>query len=151
MKPIALLIEDSEGVAITWKRALEEIYEIKWADTLRKGVIMCSEIPPPKLILLDLRLGDSDDIATINAITTLQKLAPDCLVIVMSGYITPELLSLAIAKGAHGVHEKLSIKRSEDMWNSIQEAMLKAPPNVQKAAEFTRDIISRLTKTLHLL
>lgn len=153
MKPLILLIEDNDGIAITWRHALEPHANVKWAATLREGIIMCAEIPPPDVILLDLRMPDSpNEVDTLNAIATLQKLAPQSYVLIVSGYITPEIIALAMAKGAHGVHEKLSIQRTTDLWTNIQEAVNRGPSTSQQSlASYISDIISKLTQTLHLL
>lgn len=151
-KPVALLIEDNEGVATIWRNSLLPLdMEIRWSASLADGIALCRKIPPPCLILLDLRLEDSDAIHTIKAIATLQNIAPNAMIMVISGFITPELGQLAIANGAHAVHEKLSMQRYQDLWNSIQVALNKAPTNVQTALSYTNNLIKQLTQALHVL
>lgn len=150
-KPIALIVEDQGGIRAVWRRALEPLdMEIWEADNLREALEMSSKIPPPDLILLDLRLGDSNDMSTIGAIPTFKKGNPDVVIIVISGYATPEIATLAIQQGAHGIREKLDMNRSAELWAEIQLALKSAPKGAQKALEFTSDLIAKLSKTLVL-
>lgn len=151
MKPIALLIEDDPGVATVYRLSLEKLeMEVKWSESLAGGIRMCKEIPPPKLIILDLRLTDSNDQNTIHQIATLQNLAPESLILVVSGFITPALAQLAIENGAHGVYEKLKVQRMEDFWTGIEQALSRAPSKQQDALSYTNNLIHQLLTTLHL-
>lgn len=153
MKPIALIVEDDSNVASHWRNSLQKLdMESRWATNLKDALLLAKKIPPPSLILLDLNLeGGTTAIDTINAISELKTYSPEAVIIIISGFITPEITTLAIEKGAHGVRQKMDMQRSRDLWSEIETARSKAPINAQKALSYTSEIIRSLTNALKLL
>src|SRR5215467_8046118 len=60
-------------------------------------------MPPPDVVLLDLRLPDSNDLRLLEKIHTI---APAATVIVMTAFGTPEVTADAFTLGARGVLTK---------------------------------------------
>jgi len=150
--PIVLIVEDRPEVSLVWRRALEAYSEFGqieiWAvDNLAHAKQRCLEIPPPDLILLDLRLTDSKDIETLAAIEDLKRGNPDVCVLIISGHLTEDLVKLAIESGAHGVQEKMGMTRSAELWSVINTAVQHAPPNAQKAIPYLANLIEKLSQT----
>jgi len=71
----------------------------------RLGTLRFFERVPPGIaaVVLDLRLPDSQDLGLLRRI---REAAPDCRVIVMTAYGTPELVDEALKVGAVGVVDK---------------------------------------------
>lgn len=150
--PIVLIVEDRPEIAKIWTNALEEYaafgkIEIWHVDNLADAKRRSIEIPPPDLILLDLRLTDAKDIETLAAIREFKKGNPDLCVLIISGYLTPDLAKLAIEQGAHGIQEKMSITRTAELWAVINSAIQQAPPNARKAIPYLGNIIEKLSQT----
>jgi DNA-binding NtrC family response regulator len=146
-KPVVLIVEDRPEVADLWTRHLEPLQmEIRHALTLADAKILSKRVPPADLILLDLRLTDSRDENTLCAIKELTELNPNCAVLVLSGYVTPEMTKLAIEQGAHQVIEKQNIQRASDLWGFIKSYLGKAPQSVQKRMACTSDLIEKLSQ-----
>lgn len=149
MKATALIVEDQESVAYVWSMCLEKLeMVVRWARSLEEALEMALILPPPDLILLDLRLDDSGDLNTIRHIKDLKKGNPDAVVLVVSGYLTKELTEEAIKQGAAGAHEKMTMTRFIDLWACIADALTRAPANVQANMKFTSDLIASLTETM---
>lgn len=147
-----LIIEDRPEIRYIWKKYLSDLpirVDIREAPTLREGVLLSRKIPPPDLILLDLRLEDSHTPEnTIANQELLKSCNPNVVLVTISGYITPEIAELTVAKGAHGFIRKQEIERSSHLWEAIQAAISRAPAGAQKAMCHTSDIICQLTKAL---
>jgi DNA-binding NtrC family response regulator len=142
-----LIVEDRPEVARIWRRYLEPLeMEIRWAETLADAKAQSRKLPPPDLILLDLRLADSKDEETLKSIKELTELNPSCAVLVLSGYVTSEITKLAIEQGAHQVIAKLSVQRADDLWNFIKTFLDKAPQSVQARMARTATLIEKLSK-----
>lgn len=130
-----------------WERSLEPLgFDIRKAANLADAKIQAKRIPPSDLILLDLRLPDSNDASTIASIEELKALNPDCVVLVISGFLTPDLSKLAIEQGAASAIEKLSVTRAADLWEHFKRAIGNKGNGVQKRLACTMDLIERLSK-----
>lgn len=148
IKPVALLVEDRPEVAAIWARYLANLkMEVKWATSMAQAIEMSDEIPPPSLLLLDLVLPDSREAeATLINMKRLTRGNPDCAIIVISGFVTPEIASLAIMQGAHRVMEKLDVSRAQDLWLAINSTIAKGPKGFQACLENTRTLIDKLMR-----
>lgn len=145
-----LIVEDRPEISLIWKKHLKAKIgnqaDIREARTLADGISLSKKIPPPDLILLDLGLTDSNPIQTIAQQHILKASNPNVVLITITGLVTPELAEMTIENGAHAVAHKLNIQCSSDLWDVIQSAVDKAPPNAQKAIVHTSEIIARLIK-----
>lgn len=151
-KAIVLIVEDRPEMVTVWRRALEAYsefgqMEIWHVDNLADAKRLAFEIPPPDLILLDLRLTDSKDVETLAAIDHFKVGNPDVCIMIISGYLTPELAKMAIAQGAHGIQEKMSMTRSAELWTAISAAIQKAPPKAQKAIPYLTNLMEKLSQS----
>lgn len=151
-KPVALIVEDRPEVSTMWAHYLEELdMQVRIAPNLASAKSLSKEIPPPDLIILDLRLPDAHDIDTIGAIKELITPNPDCGVLVISGFLTPALTKLALEQGAHSAMEKMDITRGADFWGGIKKMLAVAPKNVGKRLKETGDLIERLSAKAGML
>lgn len=151
MKPIALIVEDSEPIARIWQECLEEIgMDTRVCGTLAEAKILARRIPPPDLLLLDLRLTDSFvPLKTVEGINELKANNPNMVVLVISGLITPEVAKVAIEKGAHAVIEKQALQTQKDLWMRIEEALKLAPPKAKDAMAYASSLIAKLTHSIY--
>ncbi len=152
-KPVALLVEDRPEVAHHWIRHLQSLnMEIKHALTMAEALLMANEIPPPSLILLDLILPDTYGAEqTLINIKKLTNGNPDCAVIVLSGFVTPDIANLAILQGAHRVMEKLDVRRAQDLWTAIKHTIDAGPKGFQACLRSTSNLIEKLSARVLLL
>lgn len=152
IKPVALIVEDRPEVALIWQKYLQPLeMEIRVALTLADAKIQSKVLPPPDLILLDLRLTDSKDTETLASIRELTAANPACAVLILSGYVTPEITEIAIREGAHQVMSKLAVDRAADLWGFMKNYLSKASPSVQKRMAHTSELIETLSSKLPLL
>ena len=100
-----ILVVDDERL-VRW--AIAETLADKGYDVLEAGDAasarraMQSTDAPPDLVLLDLRLPDSDDLALASQI---RAQAPDTPVVLMTAYGTPEIFTQAAALGIATVNK----------------------------------------------
>lgn len=98
-----VLIVDDEPL-IRWSLAetlVDRGYEVAEASDGRTAVQAVSETSVPfDVVLLDLRLPDSNDLRLLGQ---LRRLAPDARVILMTAFGTPELTQGALELGAYRV------------------------------------------------
>lgn len=121
---IVLIIEDSQPVMDLWYRFLKPVAcEIRQAMTLGEAFKLLKKIPPPDLILLDLRLPDSADAKeTLSKIPKLREQAPKAVVVVITGAGEDSLPILAREVGADGFFDKGSVIGQTKLLESIKEA-----------------------------
>ena len=121
-----LLIVDDEPL-MRWslgERLLSEGYTVIEAgdgacalDRVKRGE------PPVDLVLLDLKLPDSDGVSVLNRI---KGLNPECPVIMMTAFGTPETTAEALKRGAYRVLGKPF--NLDEMVHVVGEAL--GPPRV---------------------
>lgn len=93
-----LIVDDEPLIRWAVREALEDAgYRVVEAGSAREALTRIVDGDVVSVALLDLRLPDSDDLSLLRRI---RDVAPDCRVIVMTAYGTPELLSEAMTAGA---------------------------------------------------
>jgi DNA-binding NtrC family response regulator len=103
--PRRILIVDDEPL-IRWCIA-ETLgtagYGISQAQDAASALRALTDMPDPDVILLDLRLPDSNDLRLLERIRTI---APAAAVVIMTAFGTPEITSDALKLGARAVLTK---------------------------------------------
>lgn len=104
---VTILVVDDEPL-IRW--ALRETLESAGYAVVEAGSaseatsrISAAGAHSPKVALLDLRLPDSDDLSLLRLV---RVDAPNCQVIIMTAYGTPEILRDAVSLGAFSTISK---------------------------------------------
>ncbi len=102
----AVLIVDDEAL-IRWfvAESLETAgHQILEASNAREALAYFTDgANPVGVVVLDLKLPDSNDLGLLRRI---QQLAPQCRIILMTAHGTPEILDEAIRSGAFAVLPK---------------------------------------------
>ena len=98
----AVLIVDDEAL-IRWSIAesLEaEGHRIVEASSAKEALARIAADPHIGIVLLDLKLPDSDD---LGLLIRLRRLVPHCRIILMTAHGSPEILQQALREGAFNV------------------------------------------------
>jgi len=113
-----LVIDDEEDVHYSFQRILEsEGYEIHSATSARTALKKI-QVTPPDLILLDVRLPDTNGLELLKII---KGNCPEVLVIVMTAYGTSQSIIEAMQRGAYDfIVKPFDIPRMKQI---IQEAL----------------------------
>lgn len=95
-----LLVEDSRADADLTQMLLRDVGSVEHCTSLRSALERLADeaLPAPSLVLLDLTLPDSQGLAAIERLVSVQS--PP--VLVMSGNDDPELARGAVERGARG-------------------------------------------------
>jgi two-component system NtrC family response regulator len=104
-RPNVLVVDDEALIRWSLAESLTNAgYHVLEAHD-RTGALRFFERVPPGIaaVVLDLRLPDSQDLGLLRRI---REASPDCRVIVMTAYGTPELVEEALKVGAVGVVDK---------------------------------------------
>ena len=102
---VRVLVVDDESL-LRWAMAAtlkDAGYEVVEASSGQEAMASLHGHPDPHVIFLDYRLPDSQDLTLLQKIRTA---APDCPVIMMTAYRTPELIEAAERLGAYRVVSK---------------------------------------------
>lgn len=107
MKPLLLVVDDHPLFRAGVHRALSELFSVMEADSLRAALVLLASHPQVSLVLLDLRLPDTQG---LTGLETLAAHHGDIPRVVISGDDDPTLASRVRAAGASGF-----IHKSADM------------------------------------
>jgi CheY-like chemotaxis protein len=146
-----LIIEDSEGVALIWRRYLAPLgFPVEVAPTWKDAVKALQEIPPPNLVFLDLHLPDSPTAnKTLAKIRTIQGYNPDAVIVVVTGLVTGDKIAqLAREMGADGFRFKNQIESQRALLNAARAVLVerrdKSPRGLAEAGLSILEKISQL-------
>lgn len=146
-----LIVEDEETVANIWQRFLAPLSDdIRIAPTLNEAFKQMARLPPPDLILLDLRLPGSESAeGTLQNIRKLKAVNPEAVVLVLTGATDAHLPILAVQLGADGFKQKTSVAGQEGLLRTIQGILQKraSSPDVPAYAR-SLELYERLTALL---
>lgn len=90
---VILLIDDEPNMRIMWARMLAPLgAELRTAGSVEEAIAQMSRVPPPDLVLLDLKLAPYSAEHSIAAIKQLREFNPKLVVIVISGMSEEEIV-----------------------------------------------------------
>lgn len=96
-----LIVDDEPTITGLLSQMLEGLgAKILIADSLTTAMQKMSEIPPPDLVLLDLRMPPNGPQDSLNAIRAFRLFNPDLIVIPISGMLMEEIAELVQKTGA---------------------------------------------------
>lgn len=153
MKARALIIEDRPEVTELFRRALEKLdLEIFTAASLVCAEPYLKQQPPPDLVLLDLNLNEKEVAAyTITKIPWIKEFNPDMMLLVVSGFLTPELVEAALTKGAALAIGKLDLQKQVDLWRAIEACLSKVPVAARERLAHPVELLRQFATKLSLL
>ena len=125
---VTIYVLDDE--AVTVKRIVQALnrdgYKVEGFISGREALARI-KVAPPDLIVMDIRLDDADGVELMER---MHGIAPELVVILMTGYATIEHAVTATKKGAFHYLEKPF--KLNDLRRLIQEALLEAKQKQQK-------------------
>lgn len=150
MRPKCLLIEDDSALCELWTRYLTDAgIDVEARMRISDGMEAMRKIPPPDIVILDLRLPDSpSDVGTLGYIRALKQIHPDAIVIVATGYSTPQIQDLAMKLGADAFADKCTMGTQEGCWSVLKGFLEKHKGTGQRGAEATIELIERLSQPI---
>ena len=126
------LIEDNDSYRKALSRSLERSPGIaceRQCRSIEEAVAVLKSDDNPDVILLDVQLPGSDG---ISALPTLQALAPECKVIVLTAFDDSEKIYRAICAGASGY--LLKSARASEIVAAIEEVLSGGAPMTSSLA-----------------
>lgn len=146
-----LIVEDEEMVAELWRRFLGALSDdIRIAGTVPDALIQMRKMPPPDLVLLDLRMPGSTPENTLHHIAQLKESNPNAVVLVLTGASDASLPALAMKLGADGFQPKNTVASQDGLFTAIRDALrpkTEPQPGVP-AYQRSLEMLERLTSLL---
>lgn len=120
-----LIVEDEEAIARIWQRFLSPLSDdIRIALDLPAAFEAMRRLPPPDLVLLDLRLPGSESAeSTLGQIKAIKAINPGAVVMVLTGATEANLPILAAQLGADSFQQKASVVGQERLLRAVQDAL----------------------------
>lgn len=123
---IVLIVEDEPSLAYAWRLAMEPVAcELRMACDMREAIEQMRKLPPPDLVLLDLRLPGSSAEATVERIRDLKAINEEAVVIVITGAVEDNLPMLARHFGADAFEHKRDIVTQGRLLTAVKNALSK--------------------------
>lgn len=143
MNARALIIEDRPEVAMLYEITLKEVnFDVSVAHSLREAYELLDKGELPDVVFLDLNLAVDETAAyTVTQIPKIKSYNPAMSVIVMSGFLTPEIATVAALQGASVVKNKAEMAQQVDLWKVL----------ISVLESSTCDVKTRLEQTLTFL
>lgn len=143
-----LIVEDDPMVRELWRRLLSPLTEdIRLAETIPDALAEMRKIPPPDLVLLDLRVPGSTPENTLFHIAALKELNPAAVVLVLTGVSDESLPALARQLGADGFSPKMAAASQDALFDIICETLRTKKPGEPAYARSVQ-ILDRLSSLL---
>lgn len=121
---IVLIVEDQESVSRIYQGFVQSLAtEIRVAYDIKTALALMRKEPNPELVLLDLRLPDSDQDETLSHVKDLRAINPEVVILVISGLHNRNLGKLSIDAGADAFREKLEITTQTNLFRAIFETL----------------------------
>ena len=118
--PAVLVVDDEQLIRWSIRSHLEHVgFQVVVAENGKQALACFRD--DVGLVLLDLRLPDTNGLAVLRQI---KKKRPDCPVILMTAFGTPEVAREAVADGAFRVVDKPF--NLDDMTSLVEQALCSA-------------------------
>lgn len=144
-----LIVEDNENMRIVLRRYFEGIAcDVIEADTVDAALALIAEAPMPKLITLDLRLGEAGEVRTLERIHEIKAACPDAVVLVLSGVVSAEEEARVIEAGAHGFIHKLEVTTQLTFCEKIAQilrSLAQTPERYQRNISVVEGMAAKFT------
>lgn len=119
-----LIVEDESNMQEIWKYFLRDVPADKvCVKTLQAAREQMGKIPPPELVLLDLRLLDADEDKTLKAIKEFNQMSPSSVILVLTGNTDTRLKQVAEIMGADHFIQKIDVENQLGLYKSIMKAI----------------------------
>jgi CheY-like chemotaxis protein len=144
-----LIADDDENIRILWRRNLQETgCVIDEAESIESAIEQMRRVPPPDILLLDLRLSDSNEDATLATIRLFKEIHPEALIIVATGYATDQIRARAAKFGADDFCEKLDLNSQAGLAKCLWAAIARHPRGSRESVEALGEFQEALSKLL---
>lgn len=123
-----LLVDDDENCRLLWSKMLAPMQaDVRFAGSVIEAIEQMTKVPPPDLILLDLKLPPHQAEDTLQAIKLLREFNPQLSVVAVSGMKLDEILRLIETSGAmvQGVLSKDESFTQTRLLNAVQTALVR--------------------------
>lgn len=147
-KPRCLLIEDDEALAGLWMSYLEQAgISVEAVMKINDGMEAFARIPHPDLVILDLRLPDSNNaMDTLDFVPKMRAIHPQAMILTATGYASPELAQKAIRVGVDAFLDKCEMGTQRGCIDAIMKFLRRPTESSKDSAEGNLTLIERLTK-----
>lgn len=141
---IVLIVDDEDSIHLMLKRMLAPLHaELLAARSVEEAISQMSRIPPPDLVLLDLKLPPYPAEHTLSAIATLRQFNPNLRVVAVSGMNEVDLKALVTGFQVDGFIAKDESLSQQRLLSVVLEQMDKST-----GAKDTGELLERIGKIM---
>lgn len=134
----ALIIEDEREAAAVLSARLQRIgLLVEVCDSFAAALAaLIAADPKPLVVTVDINLTDSRGDETISRVDQLRELAPDAVILIISGVLKPNDAARLEQLGADAAFEKMEITTEKSFWQRFCNAL----SGVSKQAKLHRNL-----------
>lgn len=142
-----LLIEDDEALQGLWVTYLKNAgIHVETVMKINDGMEAFARIPHPDLVILDLRLPDSNNaMDTLDFVPKMRAIHPGAMILTATGFVSHELAQKAIKVGVDAFLDKCNMGTEKGCMDAITKFLRTPTGSSRAAAERNLSLIERLT------
>lgn len=144
-----LIIEDEREAAAVLRARFERIgLSTESRDSFASAIeALIESDPKPVVITVDINLTDSRGEETIQRVNQIRDLAPDAVILIISGVLKPNDAARLEALGADAAFEKMEITTEKTFWQRFRDTLsgVSKQAGLHRNLTVVRDLTSKAT------
>jgi len=126
---IFLVVDDDVAMVSMLERYLRGLAtEVRRASSIQEAIEQMGVLPPPDLVLLDLRLTTTDAVETVAATKALREFNPNLKIVAISGLEMSEIVRVVSGSGIEGILAKTDLDSQNKLLRAVQSAAASGVP-----------------------
>lgn len=142
-----MVVEDEPSIAGLWARYLRPLadgVDIRMAGDLADALRQMAKLPPPDLVLLDLKMPGTTPENTLRHIADLREHNPNAVVLVITGVPDETLPEMSRRMGANDFAQKTAVNTQDALLAAIRRCYARLAVPDEPAFARSLEILTKL-------